>query len=93
MIAGETRFAARPDVLLTGTADAPYLTSLDSGAVVQLNEVAARIFEAAKRGDPVAAIEDALAGAYPDVPRDEIARDVRDALADFVRRGLLDVSR
>jgi hypothetical protein len=86
---GEARFVAPSDVLLSGDGEEKYLTDIASGAVFQVNETAGLIFETARAGKPLAGIEDALAATYPDVPRGELARDVRASLAEFVERGLL----
>jgi hypothetical protein len=85
----DARFAASSDVLVSGEGEERYLTDVGSGAVFQVNETAGLIFESARDGKPIAGIEDALAATYPDVPREELARDLRASLAEFVERGLL----
>jgi len=85
----DARFAASPDVLLSGEGAERFVTDLASGAVYQINESASLVFERARSGASLAGIEDALCAAYPDVPRDELARDARDLLGELVGRGIL----
>jgi hypothetical protein len=89
MIEEATRFEAAPDALLTGDADECYLTDLGTGMVFRLNATARLVFERARAGEDVRAITRTLAAAYPDVPEQEIVRDVRDVCAELVTAGSL----
>jgi hypothetical protein len=67
-----------------------YLTDTRTGEVYAVNATAFLVFEEACRGQGADAMVAALAQAHPDAPREEIATDVQDILAQFVQRGLLE---
>ena len=82
-------YARAPDVVVTRKGERAFLTRLDTGDVFEANAVALLVFEAVGRGGTVEDAAAAVAGAFPDVPADEVRRDVEDVLAAFEASGLL----
>jgi hypothetical protein len=83
------RYRAREGLVVSGDGESRFLTDLSTGNVYELNETAILIFEAARDGETVAGIIERMAKTYPEVPREELDRDARDAVEDFVRAGIL----
>lgn len=84
-----TGYARAPDVVVSRRDGRAFLTRLDTGDVFEANAVALLVFETASRGARPTDVADEVARAHPEVPVDEVRRDVDDALAAFVDAGLL----
>lgn len=82
-------FVRAPDVVVTRRGGAAFLTRLDTGDVFEANEVAALVFERAAGGATAPQVVADVAARFPDVPADEVHRDVTDALDAFLDCGLL----
>lgn len=85
-----TRWRAKSGVLVTGDAPERFLTDVDSGQLYEANETAVLIFEGVRDGLDVAGIVARLHAKYPDVPLDELDRDVRDAVGRMAEQGLVE---
>ena len=85
-------FVRAPDVVVTRRAGAAFLTRLDTGDVFEANEVALLVFERAAGGATTPQVVAEVAARHPDVPADEVHRDVADVLDAFLDCGLLRVS-
>lgn len=84
-----SRFRAAGTLLLSGQEGERYATSLDDGAVYRLNEPAYLVLEGAKSGSSLGDIVNSLCRTFPEVPAEEIHRDVEEVLREFVAQGIL----
>lgn len=78
-----------PGVIVTRVDSQAFAIVVDTGEIHELNPVAADLVDLCQNGSRVADVIDGLAAAYADVGRDELARDVRAAVEDFILRGIL----
>lgn len=84
------QYRRHKDIVLSEGTASRYATNLATGDVHELNATAALILQKVMEGTPVVEIVEALAAQYDDVPRDELERDVREALKEMARAGLLE---
>lgn len=80
----------RAGVVVSGKQGAWYVTDLGTGTSYEVNETSALVLEAIRAGADEAGCVQALLDAYPDVPEDEVARDVRSLVKEMTAAGILE---
>lgn len=80
--------AVRRDVVSRKENDDHFAVDLASGEIYDMNEPAAFILDACRRGGTFATLVDEMAARYVGVPREELARDAADML-DALRKARL----
>lgn len=82
-------YALRDDLVLTTRDGATFLTDLREGEVYEMNESAALILEALRRGDTPEHAVETLREKYPEVAPEELRGDVSALVAQLRAQGFL----
>lgn len=82
-----------PGVILTRNDGQAFAIVVETGEIHELNDSGAELLDLCERASDVEGVVDGLAARYEDVGRDELTRDVKAAVVDFVARGILRPAR
>lgn len=83
------RVEVPPGIIVTRVERQAFAIVVDSGEIHELNAVAADLVDLCAEPADLSDVVEGLAATYKDVGRDELARDVRAAVDDFIGRGIL----